>query len=269
MFFLNCFLGQIINNMSFRIFNEDVIKYPTVITDDQSTATAPEALQLLVNGNKDFASGGPTIVNSSPARVRSLTYTQEPFAAVHSCCDTREPVTSIFKRGVGDIFNIRTAGNNLSGVGTYGSTVNNSTVDNSVIASLEFAILGLDKGPQLFVMMAHTNCGAVSASFNYYTSISPGTSDPPADGTQLPYIVTGIKAASLQAISEGASVERATQYNATNSLNFIRDNSITLNAFMSDSSKLVYGALYDTATGLVEFALYDYSTGLCDWTLRP
>ena len=254
---------------NFRIFNEIKKFYPTILTFDDMPTTGEDALQLLIDGNARFVNETPLIVNESRIRVQATQNVQNPFATILSCCDSREPVSSLFKRGVGDIFNIRKAGNNMSGLGIYGSLPNNSTVDNCVIGSVEFSLLGLTTQPKIIVMMCHTNCGAVNASYEWYQQ--NGTNDPVASSSdQLGYIITGIKSASRQALDENpvGSYNRAAQYNVDNNLNFLRDNSTTINSYMNEQDRLVYGAIYNTETGIVEFAKYDVVLRKCDWVLK-
>lgn len=101
-----------------------------------------------------------------------------------------------------------------------------------------------------------------------YTTTIVGTA---ASSDQLGYIITGFSSsASRQALDENpvGSYNRAAQYNVDNNLNFLRDNSTTINSYMNDQDRLVYGAIYNTETGIVEFAKYDVIGGKCDWVLK-
>lgn len=64
-----------------------------------------------------------------------------------ACGDSRVPVELLFDQGLGDVFVVRTAGH---------------TVDTAVLASLEFAVVGL--GVDVLVVLGHESCGAVGAT---------------------------------------------------------------------------------------------------------
>lgn len=109
--------------------------------------TPDQALQLLIQGNKDFLDDKPF----SPALGREqrlqLAAAQTPFAAYVSCSDSRVPPELLFGRGLGELFIVRNAGNVLGDV---------------AMGSLEFAVSVL-KVP-LIVVMGHESCGAVQAA---------------------------------------------------------------------------------------------------------
>ncbi|WP_449437749.1 carbonic anhydrase [Pedobacter steynii] len=66
-----------------------------------------------------------------------------------SCMDSRVPTELILDQSIGDIFNIRIAGNVISP---------------HVLGSLEYTIT--TAGSKLIVVMGHTNCGAVTSACN-------------------------------------------------------------------------------------------------------
>jgi carbonic anhydrase len=110
---------------------------------------ANEALDLLIQGNRDFASGNTT----HPERGRETLFAQYlqqyPFAGILSCADSRVVPELVFDVGIGDLFTCRIAGTVLS---------------DAVIGSLEFAVEVL--GVSLIVVMGHENCGAFRACMN-------------------------------------------------------------------------------------------------------
>jgi len=109
--------------------------------------SAKEALSLLREGNARFVTAAPTGPNRTPDR-RTMTalHGQDPFAAIVSCADSRVPLSVIFDLGIGDIFELRVAGNVCS---------------TELIGSIEYAILHL--GTPLVVVLSHSKCGAVTA----------------------------------------------------------------------------------------------------------
>src|SRR5580704_17468302 len=109
---------------------------------------AREALALLQDGNRRFVSD---ISNrdaiTSRSRRLELTASQEPFAAILGCSDSRVPVEIVFDQGLGDLFVIRVAGN---------------IVAPSLIGSVEFAAEQF--GTRLVVVLGHSRCGAIEAT---------------------------------------------------------------------------------------------------------
>src|SRR5260370_32371559 len=110
--------------------------------------SAREALALLQEGNRRFVSD---ISNrdaiTSRARRLELAASQEPFAAILGCSDSRVPVEIVFDQGLGDLFVIRVAGN---------------IVAPSLIGSVEFAAEQF--WTRLVVVLGHSRCGAIEAT---------------------------------------------------------------------------------------------------------
>lgn len=114
--------------------------------------TPEEALAALVEGNQRFVDGEMINPNADMERVAETAPHQEPFAAVVGCSDSRVPVEVIFDQGVGDIFVIRTAGNNVGG--------------DMVMGSVEYAVDHL--GVKVLLVLGHSSCGGVTSA------ITPG-----------------------------------------------------------------------------------------------
>jgi carbonic anhydrase len=109
---------------------------------------AREALALLQEGNRRFVSNvSNRDAIASRARRLELAASQEPFATILGCSDSRVPVEIIFDQGLGDLFVIRVAGN---------------IVAPSLIGSVEFAAEQF--GTRLVVVLGHTKCGAIQAT---------------------------------------------------------------------------------------------------------
>jgi len=73
--------------------------------------SAPEALERLRAGNRRFLSEVRRGDLTSQARRHELATSQEPFAIILGCSDSRVPAEIIFDQGLGDLFVIRVAGN--------------------------------------------------------------------------------------------------------------------------------------------------------------
>lgn len=112
-------------------------------------STWQEALELLVKGNKDFATGNTGHPERGHETLFSQYLKQYPFAGILSCADSRVVPELVFDVGIGDLFTCRIAGTVLS---------------DAVIGSLEFAVEIL--GVPLIIVMGHENCGAFRACMN-------------------------------------------------------------------------------------------------------
>lgn len=111
---------------------------------------AKEALEKLKLGNKHFVESRMSHPDETIERRQELEKGQHPFVAILSCSDSRVPPEIIFDQGLGDIFEIRNAGN---------------VVDKHVIGSIEYAIV--HAGVKLVVVMGHEDCGAVRATLGH------------------------------------------------------------------------------------------------------
>ena len=145
----------------------------SIITENYTHLTPAQALELLKEGNKRFITDNFVVVNSSTTRVHQLANGQTPFAAVFGCSDSRNTPSVIFNRGVGDIFETRTAGEIL-----YNNIIKGTDISKQTIESIEFSIQVL-KCP-LIVILGHTQCGAIQATYDYFKNSKnpvPATSD--------------------------------------------------------------------------------------------
>ena len=111
------------------------------------TPNADESLEQLKQGNERFRTGRSVGAGRDGSRREELINHQHPFAIILSCSDSRVPTAIVFDTGLGDLFVVRVAGN---------------VANPSSIASIEYAVAHL--GPKLIVVMAHQNCGAVTAA---------------------------------------------------------------------------------------------------------
>jgi len=114
-----------------------------------SDVTAAEALQRLQQGNARFVSGH--LISTTPAEIDAsrakVAQSQQPFAIIVGCADSRVGPEVIFDQKVGDIFVVRSAGEVVDPVG---------------IGSIEYAVAHL--GSPLIVVLGHERCGAVAAA---------------------------------------------------------------------------------------------------------
>ncbi|MFB8000259.1 carbonic anhydrase [Streptomyces sp. NPDC056002] len=111
------------------------------------TTTPRDAFELLMAGNQRFVSGACEHPNQDAARRAEIAPSQQPFAVLFGCSDSRLAAEIIFDRGLGDLFVVRTAGH-VAGA--------------EVLGSIEFGVSVLDA--PLVVVLGHDSCGAVAAA---------------------------------------------------------------------------------------------------------
>jgi carbonic anhydrase len=116
------------------------------MAQQQQGGSADQIWNQLVAGNHRFATG-KSAPHDLQAQRESLTKTQHPQVAVLSCSDSRVPPELIFDEGLGDLFVVRSAGEDDDAI---------------VIGSLEYAVEHL--GSTVIVVMGHEGCGAVTAA---------------------------------------------------------------------------------------------------------
>lgn len=114
--------------------------------------TADEAIALLKQGNERFLKDQSEQINVSSERRTELKDGQNPYAVVISCSDSRVSPSHVFNAGLGEIFEIRVAGNVL---------------DDMALGSVEYGAEHL--GCPVIVVMGHECCGAVTATYDAVT----------------------------------------------------------------------------------------------------
>ena len=113
-------------------------------------STPKEALAELMAGNGRYANEKCMNPHSDMDRVDETAPHQAPFAAVVGCSDSRVPVVLLFDQGIGDIFVIRTAGNNVN--------------SEMVMGSVDYAIEHL--GVKVLLVLGHGSCGGVTGAIS-------------------------------------------------------------------------------------------------------
>lgn len=115
----------------------------------ENNLSAKDALEKLKEGNKRFVELRQKHPDEDKNRRKEMLNGQHPFVVILSCSDSRVPPELIFDQGLGDIFEIRNAGNVL---------------DEHVIGSIEYAVMHC--GVKLIVIMGHQDCGAIAATLS-------------------------------------------------------------------------------------------------------
>lgn len=128
----------------------------TYITENEIITDGDTALAKLKEGNNRFMNDDSKLINVTSERREQLKDAQNPYAVIVSCSDSRVTPTTIFDSGLGEIFDIRIAGNVL---------------DADALGSIEYGVEHLHS--PLLVVMGHEKCGAVTAA---YDKLKNGTS---------------------------------------------------------------------------------------------
>src|SRR5215831_14030530 len=199
--------------------------------------SADEALRRLQEGNLRFTSDVRSLdAFISHSRRGELSRTQEPFAIVLGCSDSRVPAEIVFDQGLGDLFVIRVAGN---------------IVAPSQVGSVEFAAAKF--GTRLVVVIGHSQCGAITATLDELLGRSTTQS------RNLRSIVDRVRP-SVETVLAGrdphdydALVHDAVRANVRASANHLRHGSELLERLVQEDGLLVVGAEYSLDTGVVTF----------------
>ncbi|QMS88428.1 carbonic anhydrase [Nostoc edaphicum CCNP1411] len=181
------------------------------------------ALQKLVEGNQRFVDHHPQYPDQSALRLQEVAQAQHPFATILSCADSRVPAEIVFDQGIGDIFDVRIAGN----IATH-----------EALGSIEYAVVLL--GSPLLMVMGHERCGAVTAAVQ--NESLPG---------DISTFVKAIKPA-LKKVKDqpGDAVENAVVANVQYQIERLKRSKLLTEQVEAGKLKIV-GGRYDLDTGRV------------------
>jgi carbonic anhydrase len=195
--------------------------------------SAKDALERLRAGNARFVSGQAAPRNYAGGIGAT---SQEPFAIVLGCSDSRVPAEIIFDQGLGDLFVIRVAGN---------------IVAPSLVGSVEFAAERF--GSPLVVVLGHSRCGAIGATIDELLRPTANQS------RNLRSIVDRVRPSVAALLATelrhdmDALYAQAVRANIRTSADHLRHGSDVLEQLMQRGSLLVVGAEYSLETGVVDF----------------
>jgi carbonic anhydrase len=197
---------------------------------------AKEALQRLQEGNRRFAANESAHETGNEAQRRQLLAGQEPIAVILGCSDSRVPAEIVFDQGIGDLFVIRVAGN---------------VVAPSLVGSVEFACSKF--GTRLVVVLGHTQCGAVQATFEALQHPDQSVSE--NIGAIAEFIRPSVESVldNNRGDDAGTIVERAVRANIRASVGNLRHASDIIESLERDDGLLIVGAEYSLETGRVDF----------------
>jgi carbonic anhydrase len=178
------------------------------------------ALSKLLAGNARFINQQRLYPDQSLNRVLAVAKSQQPFAALLSCADSRVSPEILFDTGIGDLFDVRVAGN---------------VVTPETLGSLEYAVVVLKT--KLIVVLGHERCGAVTATVAQEKL-------PGAIGSLVEAIAPGIVG-----LRGGDLLEQAVVANIRYQVGLIRARSPLLAEHLNRGEVLLVGARYDLDTG--------------------
>jgi carbonic anhydrase len=197
--------------------------------DCSSAASQPRncpetALERLLAGNRRFVSSKANHPHQSLKRVQSLAQAQHPYATILSCADSRVSGEIVFDEGLGDLFDIRIAGN---------------IATPEVIGSIEYAVAHLHT--PLLMVLGHERCGAVTAA---------------VDGGELEGQIPTLVAAIAPAVERvrgqaGDLLENAVVANIQYQIERLLELSSVLKAAVEAGELKIVGGRYDLDQGKV------------------
>lgn len=192
----------------------------------QDKMSPDAAIDMLKEGNKRFVDKDAAN-RDLLSQVGQTSGGQFPFAALLSCIDSRVPAELVFDQGIGDVFNVRVAGN---------------IVNEDVLGSLEYSCKVA--GSKVVVVLGHTKCGAVTAACNH------------VELGNITHLLNKIQPAVSDAMKGEATpdaIEKVTLKNIELSIERIRDESPILAEMEKNGEIKIVGAVYDVASGAVCF----------------
>lgn len=199
--------------------------------------SASAALNRLKEGNQRFVTGEQNRdALTDQAKRQATMNSQEPFAIILGCSDSRVPAELVFDQGVGDLFVIRVAGN---------------VVAPSQIGSVEFAAAQF--GTPLVVVLGHSQCGAVTATLNELQQPTNLRSrNLQSIVSRIRPAVEGLLETELRDQPEKL-ISEAVKANVRASVNQLSNGSAILEKLIQEEKLTVVGAEYSLATGKVAF----------------
>jgi len=201
----------------------------TVATGAQWRHGPVEALSDLLAGNRRFAAGRPRYghhVANAAARSRS----QQPYAVVVGCIDSRVPLEAVFDQNFGSICVVRSGGHVL---------------DRSIIGSIEFAVSVLDVS--LVMVLGHERCGAIASTVE---SLRTGKRPDGSLSYLVDEIAPAVEAVGIDDDNTDAVGAKALREHVWRTVERLRE--VPMLAEADAQGKVhVVGAVYDLDTGVV------------------
>jgi carbonic anhydrase len=195
-----------------------------IATAAHAAGRADSVLAELKAGNDRHVKVAYQHPHESGARRGELVSGQHPGAVILSCADSRVAPEIVFDQGLGDLFDIRVAGN---------------IAPDAEVASMEYAVEHLHT--PLIVVMGHQSCGAVGAAID--TAAAPG---------HLPTLIDAIRPAVEKARTmPGNLSDNAVRMNVEMVVEQLRRSQPVLAEAVAAGHVRIIGAVYSLETGRV------------------
>ena len=191
--------------------------------DDLPMLSPDAALKKLMLGNQRFIRQQLQAPDRSQARLLEVAQGQHPFATILSCADSRVPPEILFDRGLGDIFDVRIAGN---------------IATPEAIGSIEYAAL---LGTPLVMVLGHERCGAITAAVQ----------NKPLPGEISTFVEAILPATKLIKTTSKDPVDDLMVANVAYQIDRLKKSPVLSERLQSGKLKIV-GGRYDLDTGLVK-----------------
>ncbi|OQW34354.1 MAG: carbonic anhydrase [Nitrospira sp. SG-bin2] len=194
--------------------------------EDRDRLSPVDVINMMKDGNERFRRG--LRVNRDFLREqRERAAGQFPVAVILSCIDSRAPAELIMDLGIGDVFNVRVAGN---------------VANPDILGSLEFACHVA--GAKVALVLGHSSCGAIDGvELGHLTGllgrIQPALADTSYEG--------------VRRSSNAAFVERVARTNVERTIGVIRKESAILRELERKGTIAIAGAMYDLKAATVSF----------------
>jgi len=190
------------------------------------SVTPDQALTKLKDGNRRYLFSKMSHPLDTEARRIEVAQDQHPYAVILGCADSRVPPEIIFDTSLGELFDVRVAGN---------------VTDDNIVGSIEYAVAHL--GVPMIVVLGHERCGAVQAAV-------AGVEAEGHIGALVKCILPAVE--STQGL-QGDAVDNAVRANVTLVVNQLRTSTPILAEAVQAGKLKVLGARYDLDSGVVEF----------------
>ncbi len=200
----------------------------TMPPQPENVLTPEAALERLIAGNERYVAGQSTPLNFS-LESKALVRSQNPYACILSCSDSRVSPELCFDEQLGDLFVARVAGNYL-------------TTD--FVATLEFASFVLHT--PLIMVLGHESCGAVHAAIEAVDK-----------NKQFPGHIQSITSALAPAVEAVDSklenrIDKAVKMNVIQNVQKLKKQTPILNKLVAEKKLLIVGGVYSLRSGKVD-----------------
>ena len=221
----------------------DEVQYVDYSSKELQDGISPkEVLQVLLEGNARFRTGHALSRDYSKS-MESTAQASYPMAVVLSCSDSRTPIELIFDLGVGDVMNVRLAGNVMIGP--------------RVLASIEYGCAV--SGAKLVVVLGHTRSHIMSAAIDVLQN--PGSMEIVRYGEHFESVAEEIRPAYEQvrsnlkvqgSMADPAFVDEVTREHIIQAVDRLTKVSGTIESLVSSERIAIVAMMYDVRSGSIE-----------------